>query len=69
MKRRLPLALVLIFGIWGILTYFLPHSVPQEIDSLFRNNTLRIMVVFALILGLSSLIRYHTERIRRRREY
>lgn len=69
MKRRLPLTLVLIFGIWGILTYFIPHSAPQEVDSLFRNNTLRIMVVFALILGLSSLLRYHTEKIRRRREY
>jgi uncharacterized membrane protein YfcA len=68
-KRRLPLILVLVFGIVGIVTYFVPHSIVQDADSYFRNNTLRIIVSCALILGLSSLIRHHREKIRRRREY
>jgi len=69
MKRRLPLILVLVFGIAGILTYFLPHRVVQDTDSLFRNNTLRIIAAFGLVLGLSSLIRHHGQKIARRREH
>jgi MFS family permease len=69
MKRRIPLILVLVFGIIGILTYFLPHSTVQDADTLFRNNTLRLIAVFGLVLGLSSLIRHHSEKIRRRREH
>ena len=69
MKRRLPLTLVLVFGIAGALTYFLPHKVIQSNDALFRNNTLRIIGSFGLVLGLSSLIRHHALRIQRRKEY
>ncbi len=69
MKRRLPLILVLVFGIAGILTYFLPHRVVQDTDSLFRNNALRIIAAFGLVLGLSSLVRHHSQKIARRREH
>jgi hypothetical protein len=68
MKRTLPLILVLVFGIIGILTYFLPHRIVQDYDSLFRNNTIRIISSFGLVLGLSSLLRHHTLRIQRKKE-
>ena len=68
MRRRLPLVLVLLFGAVGVLSYFLPHRVVQDYDSLFRNNTLRIITVFSLILGLSSLLRHHVTRITHRRQ-
>jgi uncharacterized protein YjeT (DUF2065 family) len=69
MKRQLPLILVLVFGIFGIVTYFIPHSFVQTADSLFRDNTLRMVGVFGIVLGLSSLLRHHVEKIRRHTKY
>jgi MFS family permease len=68
-KRTLPLVLVLVFGIFGIVTYFVPHPTIQEYDSMFTTTTLRLVAVFGLILGLSSLIRHHWEKIAHRREH
>jgi MFS family permease len=68
MKRRFPLILVLVFGIIGVITYFIPHPIVQNSDELFRNNTLRIIGSFGLVLGLSSFIRHHTLRIQRHKE-
>lgn len=69
MKRTLPLILVAVFGVFGIVTFFMPHRAMARYDGLFRDNTLRIMVAFGLVLGLSSLIRHHLEKIRRRAEH
>jgi hypothetical protein len=69
MKRRLPLTLVLIFGIAGITTAFVPHTIVQDTDELFRINTLRIVTAFGLVLGLASLIRHHTAKITHKREH
>jgi len=69
MKRTLPLVLVGLFGLLGIATYFIPHPTVQTYDSMFGTNTLRLIAVFGLVLGLSSLVRHHIERIVRRREH
>lgn len=69
MQRTLPLTLVLITGIAGMLVYFIPHTVMQNFDALFRNNTLRVIIAFSLVLGLSSLIHHHLLKIQRRREH
>jgi len=68
MKRKFPLALVFIFGILGIIPFIIPHPLIQDSDGFIRNDFLRILAAFALVLGLGSLLRVHTDRIRRRRE-
>ena len=68
MKRTFPLALVLIFGILGIIPYFLPHPVVQNSDEFLRNEFLRILAAFALVLGLGSLLKVHIDKIKRKRE-
>jgi len=69
MKRTLPLAIVLVTGLLGVVPFFVPHPSVQLADELIRNKLLRIISMFALILGLGSLIRHNIEKIRRRREY
>jgi uncharacterized membrane protein len=68
MKKKFPLLLVLIFGILGIIPYFLPHPVVQNTDDFLRNDFLRIISAFALTLGLVSLLKVHYDKIKRRRE-
>jgi hypothetical protein len=66
MKRRFPLILVFVFGILGIIPFIIPHPVVQGTDEFLRNNLLKILAAFALILGLGSLLRVHFEKIRRK---
>ncbi len=68
MKRRFPLTLVLIFGILGIIPYFVPHVGYQNFDDALRNDFIRILSAFAIILGLVSLMRVHHDKIKRKRE-
>lgn len=68
MKRRFPLMLVLIFGILGIVPYFVPHGGYQNFDNALRNDFIRILSAFAIILGLVSLMKVHHEKIKRQRE-
>ncbi len=68
MKRNFPLILVFVFGILGIIPFIIPHPYIQNTDEFLRNNLLRILAAFALILGLGSLLKVHTDKIRRKRE-
>ncbi|MGB9719887.1 MAG: hypothetical protein ACPL28_00185 [bacterium] len=68
MKRTLPLILVFIFGICGIIPFLIPHPYVQGTDELLRNDLLRILAAFALVLGLGSLLSVHFEKIRRHRQ-
>jgi hypothetical protein len=68
MKRRFPLFLVFIFGILGIIPYFVPHGGYQDFDNTLRNDFIRILSAFAIILGLVSLLRVHQDKIKRKRE-
>jgi uncharacterized membrane protein len=68
MKRRFPLLLVFVFGILGIIPYFVPHATYQNFDNAMRNDFLRILSAFAIILGLVSLMRVHQDKIKRKRE-
>ncbi len=67
MKRGLPLFLVFILGVAGILTYLFPHPIIVNADTFFRNEFLRVLAGFALVLGLGSLLKVHADKIRRRR--
>jgi uncharacterized membrane protein YfcA len=68
MKKTFPLILLMIFGIFGVLPSFLPHPAIQSIDNFVLNDLLRIVIAFALVLGLGSLLRVHFEKIRRQAE-
>jgi hypothetical protein len=68
MKRTIPLVLVTIFGIFGIIPFIVPHPIVQNTDSFLRNELLKILMAFALILGLGSLLRVHMDKIGRKRK-
>lgn len=68
MKRRFPLLLVFIMGILGIIPYFVPHGAYQNFDNGLRNDFIRILSAFAIVLGLVSLMRVHRDKIVRKRE-
>jgi len=68
MKRRFPLFLVFIFGIFAIIPYYIPHATLQNFDNDLRNDFLRLLSAFAIILGLVSLLRVHQDKIKRKRE-
>jgi hypothetical protein len=67
MKTKLPLLLVLILGIIGIVPYYLTHPIVQDADNFLRNDFLRIISSFAIILGLVSLMKVHYDKIKRHR--
>jgi hypothetical protein len=67
MKTRIPLLLVLVFGVVGIIPYYSQHPVIQGSENFIRNDVIRIVAAFALILGLGSLLRVHFDKIRRGR--
>jgi len=69
MKRKLPLLIVLVTGIFGILTYIIPHPVVQETDALIRNDILRVIGAFSIVLGIGSILRHHFLKIKRKAEY
>jgi uncharacterized membrane protein len=64
MKRTLPLILVFVFGILGIIPFIIPHPIVQNADEYLRNNLLKILAAFALVLGLGSLLRVHMDKIK-----
>lgn len=66
MKRKFPLALVLIFGLLGFIPFIVPHEIVQTSDEFLRNNFLKILAAFALILGLGSLLKVHMDKIKRK---
>ena len=65
MRTQLPLALCFVMGVLMLGQYFVPHAASQD---LFRRTQdwLLAIGVFALVLGLGSLVHLHWERIRRR---
>jgi len=63
MQKRLPLFLVLVTGIFGALTYFIPHHAIQAADESMRNDVLRIITAFSLVLGLGSILQHHFNKI------
>jgi len=60
--------IVLVMGILGIIPYFVPHGGYQNFDNALRNDFIRILSAFAIVLGLVSLVRVHNDKIKRRRE-
>lgn len=69
MKRRLPLLIVLVVGIFAAVAFFIPHPTVRGIDEVFRNDVLRIITAFSLVLGVGSILRHHFMKIKRKAEH
>ena len=69
MKKRLPLIIVLVFGFFAVIAFMVPHPIIQSIDTSVRNNVIRIITAFSLVLGIGSIIRHHMIKIRRKAEH
>jgi len=65
MKKELPLLICAIMGITMIIQYFIPH--PYSI-SLYKTviGWFIIIITFAMILGVLSLVRVHYQKLARR---
>ena len=62
-SRTVPVIVAFLFGMLGIVIYYVPHTIAQNIE---REMALWLRVVFAFsyMLGLYSLLNLHLQRIR-----
>jgi len=67
MKRQFPLFLVFIFGLFMIFQYFVPHEKSEWVYE-FLLDWIIIIGIFALALGIWSLFKVSTEKIKNRKE-
>ncbi len=66
MKVQVPIAICFIAGMIMLVKFFIPHYWSDRLEEELLNWA-RIVGAFALVLGISSLLRTHVEKIRRRR--
>jgi hypothetical protein len=67
MKRQLPFLLVFAFGVFMIFQYFVPHQSSEWIYE-FLLDWITIIGIFALALGIWSLVMVSVEKIKLRKE-
>lgn len=67
MKRQLPLAMVFIFGFAMIIQYFIPHQKSEWLNA-FLMDWMMIIGVFALALGIWSLIKVTWDKVRYKKD-
>ena len=67
MKKTIPLTLIFIAGALGVISFVIPHPSYQVYDEWIRNDLLRVLSAFAVVLALGSLLRVHFDKIRRKR--
>ncbi len=65
MQRTIPLALCLIFGIFMMVQFFVPHPLSVAFYEVVLKWVI-IIGIFALILGVGSLTLHHTTKISRK---
>ena len=66
MRRQLPFILVFIFGVFMIVQYFVPHEGSEDAYE-FLLDWVTIIGIFALALGIWSLVKVSVARIRLKR--
>ncbi len=67
MRRTIPLAICLGMGVLMMVQFFVPHPASVAFYDL-TTKWIRIVSAFALVLGVGSLILYHLDRLRRKRQ-
>jgi hypothetical protein len=58
-----------VVGIFAAAAFIIPHPVVRSIDEVFRNDVLRIITAFSLVLGVGSILRHHFMKIKRKAEH
>ena len=66
MRLHVPLAITFLVGIFMVMAFFMPHKAVADAAGFMQTWGI-IIVAFAMVLGVGSLLQRHTERIRRRR--
>ncbi len=67
MRREIPLLIVLIFGVFMMFQYFVPHRISSDIYQELNNWTI-IIGIFTMVIGIGSLISVHYSKIRFKEE-
>ena len=67
MKRQIPFVLVFIFGSFMVFQYFIPHESSEWVYE-FLLDWIIIIGIFALALGIWSLLRVCMDKIRNKKE-
>lgn len=67
MRRQIPILLCGIVGLLLVIQFFVPHPVSEGLLDT-SNDWFRVLMVFAFVIGIGSLIRLHVHRISRRSE-
>lgn len=67
MKRQLPFVLVFVFAVFMIFQYFVPHESSEWIYEFLLDWT-TIIGIFALALGIWSLVMVSVDKVRQRKE-
>ncbi|MBU1701196.1 MAG: hypothetical protein KJ970_05305 [Candidatus Eisenbacteria bacterium] len=67
MRREVPLALTMIFGIFMILEFFVRHPFITNIGSEFQQWTI-IVAAAAIVLGVLNVARIHANKIRTKKK-
>jgi hypothetical protein len=66
MKRQLPLIIIFVCGIFMVFQYFVPHENSEFLYEFVALDWPPIIGIFALTLGIISLVRVSAAKIRRR---
>lgn len=67
MRREVPLALTMIFGIFMVIEFFIPNQLVSGIGSELQQWTI-IVAAAAIVLGVVNVGRIHANKIRERRK-
>jgi hypothetical protein len=67
MRVHVPIAICFLAGLFMLVQFFVPHHLGVVYYEELQAWT-RIVIAFTMVLGISSLIRTHWEKIRRRRQ-
>ncbi|HOP08024.1 MAG TPA: hypothetical protein PLF13_12115 [candidate division Zixibacteria bacterium] len=67
MRRQIPYALVFIFGLFMVFQYFVPHENSEWIYE-YLLDWIIVIGIFALALGIWSLFKVSTDKIKNRKE-
>jgi hypothetical protein len=66
MRAKLPMLICMVTGVLLLLQFFVPHPFVQDTVLEWVSNSAMIVAVFALAIGLASLIHMHGNKIKRR---
>lgn len=68
MKEKFPLTLLIIMGVFGLTSRFLPHYIVEDFNAYLRDVLLKIITSCALILGLGNILLLHINRVKKKQE-